>query len=200
MTAPSLANAVEFQFEYSLAGQYLQHSIFLLNEGPFSIVSITEMADDLVEWWDTLMAPVFSADLTLQSVVGWSIDPFLPITANNSTGTPTSGQVGSGSAPISVACRTDFISSFIGRNKRGRNYQSGLPKASVDNITIDPLVVSDIQAAWQSLGTMLLLGSWSHVNIARTEDGAPLVPQLPVTVIGYLTRNLVKDMGRRLDN
>lgn len=192
-------NCITVEFVQQLFGKPLLNILKFQLAEPFTVSDLGLFGDDLVSWWGTEMAPIFSQDLSLEVLVLTSIDLSNPIMYVTTTGTPVNGEVVQESEPVNVAALTRLFTGYIGSARKGRVYSSGIPVTEVQGNALGDTFKDGLQAAYNALITTLALGGWTWVVASGMNEPGPGTG-LTSPVLACYTDDNVHDMGRRLNN
>lgn len=193
-------NTAAVVLSYTYFQQVTANTLYFVGANEWDAGSLEELAENIIDWWQTECKPQLSNSLTLVSVEARDIgsgDSF--VIEEQCTG-DCIGDVTDPGLPGSIAMVIKFGTGFAGRAKRGRNYVMGWGETRVTgNEFVDP-AAPDMVASYEALnGYAGLANSSLHVVFSRAEcDGVETVIGDTYPVTSYSSDGLVHTQRRRL--
>jgi len=151
----------------------------------------------LETWFSAYMAPILSADITLNEVKvtdltsssGWTASDS-PGIVGTAVGNPVANQ---------VAMVVTLQTAKRGRSYRGRNYWPGLPLASLaSTASWGPTAVSDMDAAYLNLITALATPGWVISILSRVQGKVHLTTGVATQVVSVRANAVLGTIRGRL--
>lgn len=201
MSCPTLSPIVKIDLVQELDGQTVVNTVYALHEDVWTVPAATLLALDMIDWWDTNIAPFLTTaiELNLVRITDLS-DPDGFIIEENS-GLPINGDVATEPHPNSIAIVVSFRSGLRGRRNRGRNFLTGFPSSAVATNDVDGTVAAGLVTSYEILSTMLTSDhDAAHVIYSCRDIDSPEDVGLgvPVPVTTYIVNPIVGTQRRRL--
>lgn len=159
-------------------GQQIENVLWFVKDTNWLTADLTDLATSAITAWNTSIAPVTAANVTLVKVVATNMEvetgPSVEIPAVGAIGTRTGTP-----APNGVSFKLKVTTEFAGRNFTGGPYHIGIVNDDVEGSThnsLKPTPAADIRAGWAdfvddapgSTGAILAVASFCHDNTWRT--------------------------------
>lgn len=193
-----VADTVLVEMRMELFAQRVENTLYFRKVGGFSIPQMTGLANDLIIWWATQFNIPVSTDLTLREVVVTDLSTATgpSVTVNAPTPLPHGVSPVAG-LPGNVALCVSLRTVNRGRSFRGRNFVPGLPESAVVGNTVDPTVVSAVQAAYNGIPAAIVTSPWDWVVVSRFTAGAPRAAGVATPVLTAIVVDPFVDSQRR---
>lgn len=189
-------NVAMVELFYRQDGQNLENVLHFSTPTTPDITLLTDLADDVINWWDTVMQPLIASTVTLNAVKATSLESDSAPSVESVTGLPLTGSVSGGSPPNNVTVVAKLLTANRGRSYRGRIYHVGLALSQVSGNVISSAPRTALLAAYRALLVPAGFGGCVLVVASRVEDGAPRTFGLATEVTG-VTINATLDSQRR---
>lgn len=195
-----VADTVMFEMFMRLHGQRVENTTYWQLTGGFGTAEVTDLWNNLLIWWNTLLAPALSTDLTLVGGKATDLSSATSFAVDFTAPTPNpNGDVAVQALPGNVAICVSIRTIGRGRSSRGRNFVGGLPENTVDGNTVLPGTITLIETAYQSLRGLPFSDAWEQVVVSRYFNGAPRVAGIAQQVTSCrIVDPYVDSMRRRL--
>jgi hypothetical protein len=190
---------VQVQMIYNWAGQVVEnvyHYKFDVTPIP-SIMS--DLAQDMRNWWDTEMKPGAPTNFVLTKVVCTDLSSRSAASIEYTGGLPLAGTSTQPALPNNVCVAVKWLTSLRGRSYRGSTYHMPILSISVTNNTISPASVAGLTANYTPLLTMTAsLLNPLFVVVSRFSNSAPRTAAVVTPIIGISINQTVDSQRRRL--
>jgi len=145
---------------------------------PFDAVGLTAIANLVITWWNTDLAPNLGVGYNLNTVQVRSMEteeaPGVEVLAPNGSG----GDVASPLMPGNVALAVKLKSGFTGRNRQGRIFQGGFVESQQEGNEVTLATRDNIVNAYEQLRAQLAAAN-TPLAVASYYNGMTLQPPAP---------------------
>lgn len=194
-------NAVQAELVYNWDSQICQTVLHYVKASPWNPDSMAELAEGLLETWDSNLKGSMPTTLSLIGVRVTDISSQTGPVVEQNIGLPSTGTAASASLPNNVAIVFTKRTGLRGRSYRGRIYHPGLLEANVVGNQVDSTVASALRQKWEQFlaipltvaadEALMVVVSKQNNNVSRSEGVATLVT-------GLTTDGLIDSQRRRL--
>lgn len=193
-------DTVMAELRMAINGQQVENTLYFQKEGGWNVPGATQLANDLLVWWTTLLSVQLSEQLVLREVTVSDlnvVDSF-QVTVPAPTPNPSGGVVGE-AEPNNVSLTVSFRTGLRGRSFRGRNYVVGIPKEKTLNSQVISTFSAYMQGSYQGIPSAITLSGGTWVVASRFHANAPRVTGVstPVTAV-VVVDDFVDSQRRRL--
>lgn len=192
-------NLAAITLSYTYFQQVTANTLYFVGASDWTQVLLEELAEAIIDWWQTECRPQLSNSLTLVSVEARDLGAINSYVIEEQCTGDCVGDVTDPGLPGSIAMVIKFSTGFAGRNKRGRNYVMGWGETRVTgNEFVDP-ATPDMVASYEALaGYAGTANSATHVVFSRVDCDDIIAAGDTYPVTGYSSDGLVHTQRRRL--
>lgn len=192
-------NLAQVTLSYTYFQQVTANTLYFLGVADWTPALLEELAEAMIDWWQTECRPQLSNSLTLVSVEARDLGAIDSWVIEEQCTGDCVGDVTDAGLPGSIAMVIKFASGLAGRSKRGRNYVMGWGETRVTgNEFVDP-ATPDMVASYEMLvGYAGSANSSTHVVFSRVGCDDIIAAGDVYPVIGYSSDGLVHTQRRRL--
>jgi len=196
----SLDPVVKIELVQELDGQAVVNTLYARKfSGSWTVPDATLLALDVIDWWDTNIAPQLTTAVELNLVRMTDLSDPDGFIIEETSGLPMNGSVASESHPNSIAVVVSFRTGLRGRRNRGRNFIAGFPNAAIANNDVDSGVASALVTAYEVFNTLLTSDhSCAHVVYSCRDIGGESLAGVGVPITTYIVNPIVGTQRRRL--
>lgn len=159
---------------------------------------LTDLANDVISWWDTVMQPLVANTVSLVGVKATSLESDIAPAVESVTGLPLVGTVSGGSPPNNVTLVVKLLTENRGRSYRGRVYHVGLALSQISGNVISSTPRTALLAAYGALMVPAGFHSSTLVVASRVEDGVERAEGVATPVTGMAINTVLDSQRRRL--
>lgn len=179
--------------------QALANILYFLHASGWSEATMEALADDIIAWWTTEVAPLVSGSLSLVGVDVTDLSSATAPTISVPVSPAETGQSAGSVKPGNAAAVCSFRTANRGRSGRGRNYVPGLDSNWGTSVTdITSASAANLVAAYEALADVELANSCTHVVASFQTAGAPRVSALLQPIVTYVVDTAIDSQRRRL--
>lgn len=193
-------DTVQAELVFSYDGQVVQNVLHYTPSVALTDDLMTELADELITWFDTSLDVVVSDQLTLELVRVTDLTTQFSNGFDITGGLPLSGTLtGSSHTPLpsNVALSITKQTFFRGRSRRGRVFHCGLTDGQVTFNNVTASALTAILGAWTALIDLSTTGAdWELQVLSRVENGVDRAQAL-LTPVEFMSSDGVIDSQRR---
>jgi hypothetical protein len=184
---------------FSWDGQVVENVLHYEFDGAPITADMEELADFLIDWWDTNLKPGSPTTLILTRIRIVDLRTEFSPAVDYAVGLPSAG-VGSGlSLPNNNSIVFTKRTIMRGRSFRGRLYHMGLTEAQVTNNAVASATVSGLITTYNLLKTFAgTTVNWTLGVLSRFADGNQRAEGLMTPVIGFTSDGVIDSQRRRL--
>ena len=193
-------NTVRCDVVASLFGQIIENTLYFAFPDPPLSSIVGQLAASVGEWAVGALCTNLSNDYTYLRTEAQDISEEGAAALTDTVGTGTTGTSMNPAAPANVCAAVSFRTALGGRSYRGRNYVSGIPKASCEGNQCNSDWGAALVAIYESLVPDFIeddLPDAVHVVVSRYHLNAPRVTGVTTPILTYLMTNLDLDSQRR---
>lgn len=192
-------NLAAITLSYTYFGQVTANTLYFLGVSDWNPTLLEELAEAVIDWWQTECKPLLSDSLTLVSVEARDLGGLDSYVIEEQCTGDCTGDVTDPGLPGSIAMVIKFSTGLAGRSKRGRNYVMGWGETRVTGNEFVGTAPADMVASYEALvGYAGSANSSTHVVFSRVDCVDPIDTGEMFQVIGYSTDGLVHTQRRRL--
>ena len=189
-------NVAQVELFYRQDGQNLENVLNFSTPTTPDVTLLTDLADDVINWWDTVMQPLVASTVQLIAVKATSLESDTAPAVESVTGLPLTGSVSGGSPPNNVTVVAKLLTNNRGRSYRGRIYHVGLALSQISGNLISSTPRTALLAAYGALLVPAGFGGCVLVVASRVSEGEPRTFGVATEVSG-ITINATLDSQRR---
>lgn len=188
-----IANTIRVTFRYDNGARNVIHVKSEFGVSPYTLVEVTDAANEAEAAWATNIMPVISSEVTLDEVE--AVDIGVVAGTQVVVGSSTPGGTAGGSLPDNVSLVISWATAVSGRNFRGRTFLPGIPVTALDtdNKQVTVAYRNTVDVAGADLKTELLLGEF------ELQVGSPTLGTSQLVTSSNVNRRL-DTQRRRLNN
>lgn len=192
-------NTAAVTLSYTYFQQVTANTLYFTGASDWTESLLEELADAIIDWWQTECRPLLSDSLTLVSVEARDLGAINSYVVERQCTGDCIGTVTDPGLPGSIAMVIKFTTGFAGRNKRGRNYVMGWGETRVTgNEFVNPATPDMVTSYEQLAGYAGTANSATHVVFSRTDCVDPIDTGNVYPVTGYSSDGRVHTQRRRL--
>lgn len=192
-------NLAAITLSYTYFGQVTANTLFFTGVSDWNPSTLEDLAEAIIDWWQTEVRPQLSNSLTLVSVEARDLGAVDSYVVEEQCSGDCVGAVTDPGLPGSIAMVIKFSTGLAGRSKRGRNYVMGWGEERVTGNEFVTEYIAPMVASYEALaGYVGLVNSSVHVVFSRVDCSDVIDTGDMYPVIGYSTDGLVHTQRRRL--
>lgn len=192
-------NTVRVALDQIFGTQAMANILYFAATGGWDETSMTNLADDLIDWWKTQFVPIKNSASALTGVTVTDIETE---TGPSITVPVVSGGAGTADGPATpgnAAAVVTFRTAGRGRSSRGRNYIGGMDMDNIASVTdISTALASHLIADYEALDDVETANSCTHVVVSFYHAKAPRTVGLVQPVTAYTCDTAIDSQRRRL--
>lgn len=193
-----VANTVMVEMQQSLAGQFLENTIYVEDAAGWTLGKMNTLGGVFHAWFTTSLAPFLTDDLALNGIKITDLETENSPVLNYSAAFPELGDTVGEALPNNVALCVTFLTALRGRSYRGRNYLAGIIDTSIVNNTWAAGTKTAAQNAYIALAATLTAASQEHVVVSRYANGFARATGVTTPVTSYRAAAYATSQRRRL--
>jgi len=192
-------NLASVVLSYTYFQQVTANTLYFVGATDWSASLLEELAEAVIDWWQTELKPLLSDSLTLVSVEARDLGAIDSYVIEEQCAGDCVGDVTDPGLPGSIAMVIKFTTGLAGRAKRGRNYLMGFGETRVTGNEFTTGTVTDMVASYEALpGYAGTANSAVHVVFSRRDCDDIIDVGDVYPVIAYSSDGLVHTQRRRL--
>lgn len=168
-----------------------------LDQGPFDITNVQELANDVGDWWQSDFAAVASNQLVLEYVRVRQLAAVQPLEATYIPTVNVAGLLAGEPMPNNVTIAVTKNTAFAGRANTGRLYMAGIIRDYVTGNVLDEEPAENISAAFQALMTAVFASGWALGIYSTVFDKQPRDVGVLAQLLSMGITNRTLDSQRR---
>lgn len=194
-------NTLLVELRQRLDGQAIENTLYFRKPaGAPTLSDAVTLANNLLVWWTTVLAPNLSNLLTLAEITVTDLSSATSFVHTQAAPVPNpTGAVAGHALPNNCALCVSFRTASRGRSFRGRNYVPGMTESGSESSRIDVVTAGLIVDAYQEVAQVAEDSLYLWVVVSRFTNNAPRVTGIstPITSV-VLVDNVVDSQRRRL--
>jgi hypothetical protein len=197
MAFQRVPSTIEIVLQQTMHGEPLVNVLHCEHPNSGDGIVLANMADEVIDWWGTELAPNLSEDITLTLVTCRDLDTEGGQISQRAPATLTRGGFTGPATSSNVALVCTHRTSRAGRSYRGRTYVAGLAEEHVTGNAYDLTRSGNIQDAFNDLRSRLDIMSGTFGVVSRWIDGQLRSEAEITAVVNSVVRDTRVDSQRR---
>lgn len=191
-------NVAMVELFYRQDNQQMENVLHFRMPSTPTVASLQTLADNVINWWDTVMQPLVHTSVSLVAVKATSLNSQSDPAVESTTGLPLAGTASGTAQPNNVTVAIKFITLNRGRSFRGRVYHVGINQGSVTGNTVNVGQRTALASAYGALLVPAAFGGAILVVASRFSNNVPRSVGVDTPVSGVSVNAIVDSQRRRL--
>lgn len=191
-------NVAMVELFYRQDGQRIENVLHFQMTAAPTPTSLGALAGNVITWWDTVIKPLASSNVSLVAVKATSLNAQNAPAVENVTGLPLVGAIGTAQAPNNITVAVKLVTLNRGRSFRGRVFHVGMVNSQITTNVITSAFRTALASAYGALLVPAAFGGAVLVVASRTSNGVPRTLGVATTVTGISVNPTLDSQRRRL--